>query len=175
MDIWNLIIVLCFFLLYLGLAMVFSQIRHLREELRMTARSAAHQPVMPAMPTEQPEEGEMVVEAILRELEMVEGRLGQQLVEVPQRLESILEDLRREMQFIQRSVQHSVPIMSGGHSEGRSGGGSSGKGDAYREAKLLLSNGVDEERVIEETGLTVEEVSLLKRLSHPERPSAHPH
>ncbi|MBF0153929.1 MAG: hypothetical protein HQL64_09350 [Magnetococcales bacterium] len=162
MTLWNLIIVVCLMLLYMGIGMVFLQIRRLREEVKASAER--NEPIAgetePALDPQKVADG--VVEPILQELEAMEEKLMHEITALPKRFGEELDEIRREVQFLQRPTQ----AVNNSGNEVRNG---AGKRDAYREAKLLLTNGVDEERVIEETGLTVEEVSLLKRLSSPER------
>ncbi|MBF0424249.1 MAG: hypothetical protein HQL66_00290 [Magnetococcales bacterium] len=165
MTLWNLIVVVCLMLLYMGIGVVFFQVRRLRDEIRASAErnepvAVEHEPEWDAQKI-----ADGVVEPILQELGAMEEKIMRDMAELPKRFGEELEEIRREVQFLQRPNQ---VVMNAPTAESRSGGS---KRDAYREAKLLLTNGVDEERVIEETGLTVEEVSLLKRLSSPERTS----
>ncbi|MBF0134920.1 MAG: hypothetical protein H7833_07090 [Magnetococcus sp. DMHC-1] len=163
MTLWNLIVVLCLMLLYMGIGFIFLQIRRLREEIKSSAERSS--PVVtdaePALDPQKVADG--IVEPILQELGAMEDKLLQEMTGLSKQFGGELDEIRREMQFMQRSSPSSNNTSS---TEVRNG---AGKRDAYREAKLLLTNGVDEERVIEETGLTVEEVSLLKRLSNPDR------
>ncbi len=84
---------------------------------------------------------------------------------IPAQLKKDLESIQGELRFLAQppSVNSNNPPA-----ENQSGirGGSGHDSDAYREARLLLANGVDEDRVVNETGLTVEEVSLLKRMTN---------
>ncbi|MBF0175611.1 MAG: hypothetical protein HQL63_02000 [Magnetococcales bacterium] len=163
MTLWNFLVILCLMLLYMGIGIIFLQIRRLREDVKAAAERAA--PVLresePELDPQKVADG--IVEPILQELGAMEDKLVHEMSGLPKRFSEELEGIRREVQFMQ---QRSNPMPTNTGNEVRDG---PGKRDAYREAKLLLTNGVDEERVIEETGLTVEEVSLLKRLSNPDR------
>lgn len=156
MTFWNLLVTLCFFVLYLGIALVFVQLRGLREDTsRLLKEVANKEPV------------EEVDDRAIRELHVRLQQLGTELLEamdkLPKSMRSDLEAIQGELRLLNRPVMSPMMGMSGGR-----GGDNeeSFKTNAYREARLLLSNNVDEERVIEETGLTVEEVSLLKRIAN---------
>ncbi|MBF0126977.1 MAG: hypothetical protein HQM02_07175 [Magnetococcales bacterium] len=150
MTIWNLLVVLCFVALYLAVSLVFLQVQKLREELKV-ARSEPD--VEPMDPSE-------YVAVVRREIAGLEERFDSSLQAIP-------EQLRKELQSIQADMRFLVRPGSGGtlSKVSENTGGQPGMSDAYREARLLLANGVDEERVVSETGLAVEEVSLLKRIS----------
>ncbi|NGZ06154.1 MAG: hypothetical protein G8237_07345 [Magnetococcales bacterium] len=159
MNIWNLLVVVCFIALYLAVSLVFLQVQKLREELKA---SRAEPDVEPVDTTEQ-------VNAIRREIANLEERLETAIRAIP---EQIHKDLQKDLQGIQadlRFITRPTPMgmtMAVGHATKMSenSGGPASMADAYREARLLLANGVDEDRVVAETGLAVEEVSLLKRL-----------
>ncbi|ABK45527.1 hypothetical protein Mmc1_3036 [Magnetococcus marinus MC-1] len=177
MSLWNLLVVVCFAVLYMGMMLIFSQLRQLRGDLRavepgmdddrismveseVMMDDPVPAPVMGMDPAVVMAEGREQTEIILEELAGVEDRILRTVEGLPEQIQSGLDALQKELRYLDRGMpsQHHHEPQSSNHSQGA-------KPDAYREAKLLLSNGVDEERVIEETGLTVEEVSLLKRLS----------
>ncbi|MEO5367886.1 MAG: hypothetical protein H7831_16300 [Magnetococcus sp. WYHC-3] len=162
MTLWNLLVVVCFLVLYLAVSLVFVQVRRLRMDMKAYAALVAKRPESRISG----ESSRECAEAVLRELSAVEDKLTQVIHSVPGEIQPELEEIRKELRYIGRPTlmsaqpQPSMPTHHGGHS------GSAGRGpDSYREARLLLANGVDEERVIDETGLTVEEVSLLKTLA----------
>ncbi len=157
MTIWNLLVVVCFITLYFAVFLVFIQVQKLRDELKAARAEPDVEPFEPAE----------YIGAIRRELSSLEGRIDHSLRAIP-------EQLKTELQSLQADMQYLVRPGSGGTFNKPSETNSSGQSnmsDAYREARLLLANGVDEERVISETGLAVEEVSLLKRINrnHEER------
>ncbi len=159
MTYWNIIVIVCFFILYLGLTLVFGQLRGLREDIARLNREMA-----PKEPVEN-NDG-----AVLQ----LHGRLQQLGTELLDAVEALPKTFREDLNAIQNELNQlhrSVGAMNlSMNSVGRGGGNSdtddSSKTNAYREARLLLANNVDEERVIQETGLTVEEVSLLKRIAN---------
>jgi hypothetical protein len=157
---WNLLVILCFVVLYLGVALVFSQLRRLRDDMH-------HLAAVNAVPKEQDEESRSCAEIILRRLTSFEINMTTSLEAIPSQLKSDLESIQGELRFLAQPSSiglNSSPVEAQG-SLRSSGGGGGQESDAYREARLLLNNGVDEERVVSETGLTVEEVSLLKRMT----------
>ncbi|MBF0628292.1 MAG: hypothetical protein HQL91_08720 [Magnetococcales bacterium] len=160
MNIWNLLVVVCFIALYLAVSLVFIQVQKLRDELKASR----------AEPDVEPVDAAECVNTIRREIANLEERLESAVRAIP---EQIHKDLQKEMQGIQNDLRYLSrpgPVgmnMGGvvGHGSKLSENGSPvNMADAYREARLLLANGVDEDRVVNETGLAVEEVSLLKRL-----------
>ena len=155
MNYWNLLVVLCFLVLYLGVALVFLQLRRLREE--MEARGARQETVV-----QQPTggfDGQECAERIEQSLRVVEERLNGRFKALSGEMRSELDAVRGDMRFMGPPGGH----LGSGATVGNAAGF---KSDAYREARLLLANGIDEEQVITETGLTVEEVSLLKRIAN---------
>ncbi|MEO5377967.1 MAG: hypothetical protein H7832_09340 [Magnetococcus sp. DMHC-6] len=159
MTAWNLIIVLCFSVLYMGIALVYVQLRRLRDEMRLRTLEPKKEEV------EVEEFGSrQCAETILRRLTSTEERLNNTLQAIEAHLQPELEAIRVDLGSLSRHTQQSVNIH---HVEApiQASSTQGNKVDAYREARLLLSNGVDEDRVVDETGLTVEEVSLLKRMS----------
>lgn len=158
---WNLLVVLCFVILYLGIALVFVQLRKLRDDLHH------HSVAKAATAADSEDKSRACAEVVLRRLTSFETHMSHSMEEMPKQLKNELSAIQNELRYLAQSA----PIGMGGTSrmEGgglrTAGGGSGSESDAYREARLLLSNGVDEERVVKETGLTVEEVSLLKRMS----------
>ncbi|MBF0590000.1 MAG: hypothetical protein HQL53_12840 [Magnetococcales bacterium] len=157
---------------------MFLQVRRLQESLRQAQEQK-----------EQSEEGgdsgsQEYLEALIRGVRLVERKVDDVLAMTPEQVLPELGEIKRRLGDMDRSAQHhqaqqptpqsqmNMNISSMSHQDrgGRSADSSSGKGDAYREARLLLANGVDEERVINETGLTVEEVSLLKRITFQDAP-----
>ncbi|MGN7611349.1 hypothetical protein ACQZV8_04595 [Magnetococcales bacterium HHB-1] len=176
MTFWNLLVVICFVVLYLGVTLVFIQVRRMREEMKVLAQGILNQIAeqkeasMIPMPSgdsqDTAETAQMCTHLLRRELGGVEERLleGMKKATVEELLPEF-EEIQREMRYMERGGgggnRRSEPSTTvHGHGERAP----LSKSDAYHEARLLLSNNVDEERVIEETGLTVEEVSLLKRL-----------
>ncbi|MBF0178812.1 MAG: hypothetical protein HQM03_02170 [Magnetococcales bacterium] len=151
MNIWNLMVVVCFGTLYLALTLVFLQIQKLREELKL---SRAEPEVESLDPTE-------YMSMIRREIAAFEERFESAISAIPEQLRKDLQGIQADLRFLSRPMAGGT---MGKMSDVMVGGGGSNMSDAYREARLLLANGVDEERVINETGLAVEEVSLLKRL-----------
>lgn len=91
-------------------------------------------------------------ERVLSELEADEQRRSTELDILHQRLQGL--DLR-----LDKILGADVSRFTHGASAH-----TGGDGDPHQKAKLLLSNGVPEERVIDETGLSVEDVSLLRSL-----------
>lgn len=137
--------------IYLAVSLVFLQVQKLREELKA---ARAEPDVEPYDPTEH-------IVAIRREIASLESRIEVALRAIP-------EQLQKELQGIQADMRYLVRPGSGGtyaKMADNNMGGPTNLTDAYREARLLLANGVDEERVVSETGLAVEEVSLLKRIN----------
>lgn len=163
MTYWNILIILCFFILYMGLALVFGQLRGLRDELaRLTREVAASKD-----PVE--EEEEEKVDRGMMELQRRLQQLGIELLDamdkLPKTVHDELDAIQGEIRLLSRSL--SPMNMNVGMGGGRGAEVDDGnKTNAYREARLLLANNVDEDRVIVETGLTVEEVSLLKRMAN---------
>lgn len=151
MTYWNLLVVLCFVVLYLGIALVFLQLRRLRDEMKN--RNDRSNPIDTEAAFRD------FSNQMTRQMANLEAILGKQTRTLGLELKEEIESIQGEMRFLGRSN----PVSS--HSGAENSEGNS-KEDAYREARLLLSNGVDEERVITETGLTVEEVSLLKRITN---------
>ncbi|MBF0368374.1 MAG: hypothetical protein HQL52_02855 [Magnetococcales bacterium] len=153
MTFWNVLVILCFVVLYLGIALVFVQVRRLRDDLKLMATTQNAD--------EDHEELREYVETVTASLEMMERKIGMAVESIPAQIRPDLEALQGEMRFLSRPTESGIANRS----ETGSSSESANKNDAYREARLLLANGVDEERVIKETGLTVEEVSLLKSFS----------
>lgn len=162
-SLWNLLVVLCFVILYLTVALVFVQVRRLRDDILHLAALNAAAPV-----ADEKDDSRTCAELILRRLTSFELNMTTTLEAIPSQLKSDLDSIYGELRFLAQS--NNSGNISSKQSDGQGsmrGGGSSNHGqesDAYREARLLLANGVDEERVVNETGLTVEEVSLLKRM-----------
>jgi hypothetical protein len=153
MSYWNLLVVVCFGVLYMGLVVVFTQLRRMRSEMKEVHNT------LQSMQADPNADHRAYAEMIRRQLAIIEVQLGIQTRMVGERLQGELQAIQREMRFMSRpghdSPGHHTPMHAG---EGRS------REHTYREAQLLLSNGVNEERVISETGLTEEEVRLLKRI-----------
>lgn len=169
MTFWNFLVVLCFALLYAGLVLVFLQLRRLRDEIRIHhATTKFPEPAFEAPPAPRPsregvdegeEEGECtrtvrqgLMEVRAQLLALQEGLRE----EIPAQILPELEAIQRQLSYVAHSAA-TAGVVGGG-------GGAQDNETAYREARLLLANGVDEDRVVDETGLTVEEVSLLRRL-----------
>ncbi|MBF0213124.1 MAG: hypothetical protein HQM00_06120 [Magnetococcales bacterium] len=147
---------LCFIALYLAVSLVFLQVQKLRDEMKSTRSEPDVEPVDTAE----------CVNTIRREMANLEERLDSAIRAIPEQMHK---EFQKELQGIQSDLRYMSrpgPVSMGStHSTKASENmGPSSMSDAYREARLLLSNGVDEERVVNETGLAVEEVSLLKRL-----------
>lgn len=162
MTFWNLLVVLCFTVLYLGVALVFIQVRRLRDDVSMTRLKPDAVPSVDRdvnVDVDDADGGlDLSAQVLLERINTLEAALSAAIKKSSERLSSDLESVRGDMRYMS---SHAPPMPSGMNAQvGQS------KNDAYREARLLLANGVDEERVLEETGLTVEEVSLLKRIAH---------
>ncbi|WP_420905440.1 hypothetical protein [Candidatus Magnetaquiglobus chichijimensis] len=157
MNIWNLLVVVCFLVLYLAVFMVFQQVQKLREETRATT---------PAEPDVEPFDSAECINAMHREIAALEARLGEAIRTIPEQLKKDLQGIQADLHYMSRPNPGNMGMgMPMGHSVKMADSGQpASMSDAYREARLLLSNGVDEDRVVTETGLAVEEVSLLKRL-----------
>ncbi|WP_130471701.1 hypothetical protein [Candidatus Magnetaquicoccus inordinatus] len=152
MSYWNLLVVVCFGVLYMGLVVIFSQLRRMRNEMK------EFQNTLQTMQADPNADHRAYAEMIRRQLAIIEVQLGIQTRMVGERLQGELQAIQREMRFMSRPG-HDTPGHNPLHAaESRS------RENTYREAQLLLSNGVNEERVISETGLTEEEVRLLKRI-----------
>jgi hypothetical protein len=156
---WNLLVVLCFVILYLGVALVFLQLRRFREEMHQFAASSA------AAKKPEDDDSPNCAEVILRRLTSFELNMNTSLDGIPAQLKKDLDSIQGELRFLAQpsSISSNNPPAE---NQGGIRGGTGHDSDAYREARLLLANGVDEERVVNETGLTVEEVSLLKRMGN---------
>ncbi|MEO5339445.1 MAG: hypothetical protein H7837_02845 [Magnetococcus sp. MYC-9] len=152
MNYWNLLIVVCFAVLYMGLVVVFTQLRRMRNEIK------AHHDFLQAQQTNPDADHRAYAEMVRRQLAIIEVQLGIQTRMVGERLQGELQAIQREMRFLNRPTHDSGSRAPLHPTESRS------REHTYREAQLLLSNGVNEERVIAETGLTEEEVRLLKRI-----------
>ncbi|MBF0160835.1 MAG: hypothetical protein HQL88_00975 [Magnetococcales bacterium] len=152
MNYWNLLIVVCFAVLYMGLVVVFAQLRRMRHEMK------EHHEQLLTQQTDPNTDHRAYAEMIRRQLAIIEVQLGIQTRMVGERLQGELQAIQREMRFLNR------PTHDGGGRAPLHPTESRSREHTYREAQLLLSNGVNEERVIAETGLTEEEVRLLKRL-----------
>jgi hypothetical protein len=155
---WNLLVVLCFVVLYLGVALVFVQLRRMRDEMH-------HLATVNAAVAKPEEDSKSCAELILRRLTSFELNMTTSLEAIPSQLKLDLESIQGELRFLAQPPSVGSSTVSDNQSGMR--GGDDKDSDAYREARLLLSNGVDEERVVNETGLTVEEVSLLKLMTSP--------
>ncbi|MBF0195968.1 MAG: hypothetical protein HQL71_15525 [Magnetococcales bacterium] len=155
---WNLLVVLCFVILYLGVALVFVQLRRFRDEMHQLAAQNAAAAIVPE------DDSPNCAEVILRRLTSFELNMNTTIETIPAQIKTDLESIRAELRFLAQPQAVSVSSPSSDNQSGMRGGNSQDS-DAYREARLLLANGVDEERVVNETGLTVEEVSLLKRMT----------
>lgn len=152
MTVWNLVIVLCFVLLYLALVMVYLQLRRLRNDLeaRLTpSRFPEPDPATDAM------------RGMQKALQNVQHQIDDGFEALWNKTDAGLDPIQARLYALDRRLDRK---LDSGDAHNRSNTPGT-QNDAYHEAKLLLSNGVEEERVIEETGLSVEEVSLLKRLS----------
>ncbi|MBF0187824.1 MAG: hypothetical protein HQL50_07850 [Magnetococcales bacterium] len=167
MTVWNMVMILCLAILYLGTTLVYLQIRKLRDELRSIQQAThSNDPALDRASAEESARG--CAEAVIREVSSLEKRLTRTMEDVAGKILPELQDIQRELRYLERGGNSSGSGGMMGSSASALGGEESsnrGKSDSYHEARLLLANGVDEEQVIEQTGLTVEEVSLLKRLS----------
>ncbi|MBF0400885.1 MAG: hypothetical protein HQL80_01835 [Magnetococcales bacterium] len=155
MSYWNLLIVICFAVLYMGLVLVFAQLRRMRNEVK------EYHDHIQAQHADPNSDHRAYAEMIRRQLAIIEVQLGIQTRMVGERLQGELQAIQREMRYLNRPTHDGEGGGRAGNihpSEGRS------RENTYREAQLLLSNGVNEERVIIETGLSEEEVRLLKRI-----------
>ncbi len=156
---WNLLVVLCFVILYLGVALVFVQLRRFRDEMHQLAAQNA------AAANKTEDESPSCAEVILRRLTSFELNMTTTLETIPVKLKADLDSIQGELRFLAQPQAAGVSAPPSDNHGGIRGAGNHDS-DAYREARLLLANGVDEERVVNETGLTVEEVSLLKRMTN---------
>ncbi|MBF0159789.1 MAG: hypothetical protein HQL58_09710 [Magnetococcales bacterium] len=183
MTIWNFLVILCFIILYMAIALVFLQIRRLQDEWRLERdknrdlsqtdafRCEAEQLIGPLLQkmesmnesqqrltnelmNESVQKGvAFVVERAVARIDTLEQRLLVDINQVPERMKSEFEELRSGIRLLARhdNSDHNVaPIID--------------TSDSYREARLLLSHGVDEEHVSSGTGLTMEEVGLIKSM-----------
>ena len=183
MSLWNLLVVLCFVILYLGLALVFSQLRHLRDELKIRDNDSSEPETsfQFAQSTARSDEANAAIQngiqQIAHDIADLRAAMEHSLNAVPRQIQTEFQAIRTKIEYIEHRQDQFLDRIetTTAHPSSApppsSGSGSTpqqdNKEDAYREAKLLLANGVTEERVIAETGLTVEEVSLLKRLIRP--------
>lgn len=179
MTMWNLFVILCFGLLYLGLVFVHLQLRRLRDDIRLSVS-----PENFPKPDEAPPPPPLDVDALradlqedLREeLSGLQNRLVSRVSSVESRLHGDMDLMQQQLEGIDARLEQgavSKPPAGGGVGGGYASAGVSPSAvpeqpqdrDNYREAKLLLANGVEEEQVMQETGLSMEEVSLLNRLT----------
>ncbi len=158
---WNLLVVLCFVVLYLGVALVFVQLRRLRDEMHQMAAMN----VAASEKSGDDDESRTCAEVILRRLTSFELNMTNSLEAIPSQLKADLESIQGELRFLGQPAPAAASVAPAASSQSSMSSGGNKDSDAYREARLLLANGVDEERVVNETGLTVEEVSLLKRMT----------
>ena len=128
MTLWNLLIVFCFAVLYLGLVMVFLQIRRLRDEIKVRF-------YMHSFPDE------MISES---------GR---------ENMSRELDEIRDQLLTLNRKLTR---LMS---KEPATGGSVESMVGAHAIACGMLKKGATELEVVEQTGLSFGEVSLLKRLN----------
>ncbi|MEO5328510.1 MAG: hypothetical protein H7829_09710 [Magnetococcus sp. THC-1_WYH] len=170
MTVWNLLVVLCFFVIYLGIAVIFRQLRGIRDEMVRLTREVASR----GQDTDDDHGNDRNDRAIF-ELRSRLQQLGTEMLDameaLPKVMRNDLDGIAGEIRMLQRSIGPMGMNMGMGMGMGMGGvrdakDEESFKANAYREARLLLANGVDEDRVIAETGLTVEEVSLLKRMGN---------
>jgi hypothetical protein len=171
MDLWNLLVILCFFVLYLGISLVFSQVRRLRDELKLqyteTKFPDPRESALSFAQAADKAEMDRLADQLLTGQRKIRQDLSAQLSDDLKPILSKLEYIEHRQNQIWDRIETTTAIghvPSGGMLTKGETGTERTKEEAYREAKLLLANGVSEERVIVETGLTVEEVSLLKRL-----------
>ncbi|HAT51435.1 MAG: hypothetical protein HQL07_04300 [Nitrospirae bacterium] len=166
MTVWNLLVILCFFVIYLGIAVIFRQLRGIREEMVRLTREVASR----GQDTDDDDGNDRNDRAIF-ELRSRLQQLGTEMLEameaLPKVMRNDLDGIVGEIRMLQRSIgpmgmNMGMGVGMGGVRDAKDE--ESFKANAYHEARLLLANGVDEDRVIAETGLTVEEVSLLKRM-----------
>ena len=184
MTVWNLIIILCLAILYLAVVVVFLQIRRLREEIyaNVFATPISRETVPPLF--ESHDRTDEILSEIrdlgelknlrdlyqlnelkeLKSLSSLEGRILAACATIPEQMRPEFEKILEEIQSLSMGSGPAVgtaqlPITATQKKR-------TGDGDAYDAARLLLSHGVDEEQVMAETGLSSEEVNLLKlRLS----------
>ena len=183
MTYWNLLVVVCFGILYLGFLLTHSQIRRTRDDvatldgklnkihalistLRDEVSINASTDNFPQVDHKADRDAELA--AFRSDLAELQNRLIARMSSVETRLHSDIDIIQRQMEAIDSRMD-----MGASRPAVRSAGGASTstaapvnkERDGYREARLLLANGVDEDQVVAETGLSVEEVSLLRRLS----------
>lgn len=166
---WGLLlVVLCFAVLYLGVVMVFMQIRGLRDELKIQ-NSPSHfpDPTLGDRDNDRDEELDERLSALQRDLMRFQENISQELETIPGQLQSDLEAIHRQLRYLDRSLSMLIGVQGAPASPSEMA--SRDREDAHSEAKRLLQNGVPEERVIDQTGLSVEEVSLIRRMQQLER------
>ena len=158
MDYWNLIVVLCFSVLYLGLSVVFSRLRRVQNEMREHHEQLRQRqdPNLAAQAS---------ADLIAERLMVMEKKISLQIqtsgsATIGPQLATLEEKISLQIQATRERLQGDIQTI---HGELRF---VSRQEDTYREARMLLSHGVDEERVVAETGQTMEEIRLLKRVTH---------
>ncbi|MBF0286131.1 MAG: DUF2802 domain-containing protein, partial [Magnetococcales bacterium] len=110
-----------------------------------------------------------IASVVRREVDGLRKHMEVMVEAVPGSIQPELEALRRELRYLERALAQPVapppalPPMQRGR-EMLPSSPPPDSDDPYEKARQLLARGEDEERVIEETGLSVEEVSLLMRL-----------
>ncbi|HIJ85869.1 MAG TPA: hypothetical protein HPQ00_16930, partial [Magnetococcales bacterium] len=139
MGYWNLLVVLCFFVLYLGIAVVFRQLRGLRDDMSRLGKEMAAREI--------PEVDDRAIKALHVRLQQLGTELLDTMEKIPKTMQHDLEAIQGEIRMINRSM---VPMMGMGMGSSARGGDNeeSFKANAYREARLLLANNVDEDRDI---------------------------
>ena len=155
MNYWNLLVVLCFAVLYLGVSIVFTRLRRVQNEMREDHIQTR------AWQGERAEERARLAE---QKLAALEERIAMKIQEMGsdwagEKLAAVEERLDRRIQTMGEVLQGDLQILYGAVRS------NNGQEDIYREARLLLSYDIDEERVAKETGRSMEEIRLLKRVT----------
>lgn len=162
MDYWNLLVVLCFAVLYLGLSVLFVRLRRMQHDMK-DYHAQLHEQLRGQQP-----DASVVAQAcadlVGRQLALVEQRIELQIrvagsASLGQQLSAMEERMGHQIQVMGDRLLGDLHMIQGDMRL------FSRQDDAYREARLLLSHGIDEERVAAETGRTMEEIRLLKRVS----------
>ncbi|MBF0124736.1 MAG: hypothetical protein HQL60_05305 [Magnetococcales bacterium] len=186
MTIWNFLVIVCFIVLYMGVALVFLQVRRLQDEWRVERDRALEQQQQPATVCC---DARQLVEPLLQEVESIGERCSSAVGEaskqgsaavlgrIIERINALEERLLVDIENIPDRIKPEFDELRSGirlfaRQEGSDHGAPPvlGFDDAYREARLLLGHGVDEEHVSSSTGLTVEEVGLIKSMLSRDNP-----
>lgn len=156
MNYWNLLVVLCFAVLYLGISIVFTRLRRVQNEMRAD-HSQTREWQSESASEERVKRMEQKMAAMEERMALKIHAMGSDWA--GEKLAIMEERLDRRIHTLGEVLQGDMQIL---HGAVRS---NNGQEDIYREARLLLSYGIDEERVATETGRSMEEIRLLKRVT----------